>query len=608
MHIITGAFSLDKTLPSNIFSTNSAFESNEVFSISLQSDASSKFIHSVDTEKVFAVCTGYFDQPLSEDRRVTLETIVNYYSINNSLPEMDLFGSFQCFLFDKKSKKLLLFTDRGALRSIFYSVIDNTVYFSNKVHPLIERDAKLGLPNRGQRDFALTFGYYPNDSTVYSDIKKLNGEVGLKLGNKIEAFKNSFSKDIVVPDLNSEDEVVDQLYNDLLKAIEKQTEGYERVAVHLGGFDSALVASYLKRLGKEVQTYTFRFDDEEFNQTHTDTLAKFLDIKHNWVDITPAVFRDSLPNYAHLFDQPTNWANYVVQTAYATEFVKKDGFEICLSGDGCDTLFQGYPGVNRSAKFYNKISPIIKPVSKPFLWVLNNGFLEKKLGHVYRLIMRVIRNAITKDPLRTFLMFRIFDESTIGRTFKESSYKQIARDVEQQALLIGDLIPDNMSLNKLAYLGRSNMGPNRTKLSGTMDLTGVIVHSPFMHNEIKKIVGCYPDELLRPEGSGNTMQDIGKYILTKMTQKYELLPDEIIFQKKQAPVNSPIDDWYRNELSETVEEMLSKSPWEVDIDFVKKGLIEKKWAEEKYKQKFSSDKVTSHALSLLVTTLAFYER
>lgn len=609
MHVISGVFSLDKTLPNNLFSSNVIFEENKIISMQAESDSVSKFIQTVETKKSFAICTGYFDQPLSENRKITLDSIVAAYEINGELPSVDLFGSFQCFLFDKKSQRLLLFSDRGALRTIFYCISENVLYFSTKVKVIQKLTHVAQQPNISQRDFSLIYGFYPENTTVYENVKKLASGKGLSIqsGSLQEIFFTGH-KEFVIPNLKSEDEVVEQLYKDLFSAVEKQTEGYDRVAVLLGGFDSALIASFLKRLGKEVETYTFSFNDDEFNQTHTSTLAKFLDIKHNWVDITPKVFKDSLPNYPQFFDQPTNWANYIVQTAYATEFIKKDGFEICLSGDGCDTLFQGYPGVNRSAKLYKKISPLIKPFSRPLIWLFNNSALERNLGHVYRLIMRVIRNAITKDPLRTYLMFRIFDESTISRTFKNLSYNKIISNVEKQSLLIAQLIPKDSTLNKLAYLGRSNMGPNRAKLSGSMDLTGMIIHSPFMHNEIKKIVGLYPDELLRPKDSGNTMQDIGKYILTKMTQKYELLPDEIIFQKKQAPVNSPIDNWYQNELAETVEVMLSKSPWEIDIEFVNKGLVEKKWAEEVYKQRFSSDQVASHALSLLLTTLAFYER
>jgi len=606
MNCIYGAISLTGTLDDNLKPDSLAFE-EDVIRIFVEQEAESDFIKTYETDRIFAISTGYFDQPLYEDQRVTLKSIIEFYVTEGRFPEDVLFGNFQIFLFDKETKVLTLLCDRGGLRSIFYYFKNNTLYFTNKIS-LLGRFPSIELkPNEEERDFSLVFGYYPGSSTVYESVNKLSGENGLKVGKAIDGFKFSSIKVLPPINLESEEQVLDRLHDDLFSVIEKQTEGYDRVAVHLGGFDSALVTSILKKLGKDVETYTFSFSDSQFNQTHTDTLSALLGIKHHWVDISPEVFKEILPNYKTLFDQPTNWANYVVQTAYATKFIKEDGFDICLSGDGCDTLFQGYPGVNRSAKLYNKISPIIKPLSPVLLKLLNNKFLEQYFGHIYRLILRVVRNASIDDPLRTFLMYRIFDESTIARTFSSAKLKNITKSVAEQMKLVSKGVPSTISLNKLAYLGRSNMGPNRTKLSGTMDATGVIVLSPFMHNEVKKVIGSYPDHLLRPETSGNKMSDIGKYALIKMTQKYDLLPDEIIFQKKQAPVNSPIDEWYREELSEVVEKMLDASPWDIDKSFVHKALSNKKWAEELYKERYSADKVTTHALSLLLTTLSFYE-
>jgi len=610
MNYIYGVISLtEEKLDERLGAENTFIdEVQDGIQVCIEKSNGTQFIQTYETKRTVAIFTGYFDQPIYDEKSVDLKSVVDFYETTGGFPQDKLYGNFQLFFYEKDRKKFTFFCDRGGLRSIFYYKDKNKVYFANKIH-LFERFPSVSLqPNQNQRDFSLVFGFYPGNSTVYESVNKLNGDNGLTFDKGIEKFKFNSIKELPKVNLQNEGEIFDRLYHDLTTVIKKQTEGYDRVAVHLGGFDSALVTAILKRIGKDVETYTFSFSDSQFNQTHTDTLSKLLGIKHHWIDITPDVFKEALPEYKKIFDQPTNWANYVVQTVYATKFIKEDGFDICLSGDGCDTLFQGYPGVNRSAKLYNKISPIIKPFSPLLLWLLDSNFLEKKLGHIYRLLLRVIRNSTLDDPERTFLMQRIFDETTIARTFDSTVLEETLESISQNIATISDTIPSTISLNKLAYLGRSNMGPNRTKLSGTMDASSVIVQSPFMHNEIKKVIGLYPDSLLRPNSSGNTMSDIGKYALTQMTKRYNLLPDEIIFQKKQAPVNSPIDEWYRNELSETVEEMLVNSPWKIDKSFVRESLAGKKWPEEFYKESYSADKVVSHGLSLLLTTLSFYEK
>lgn len=571
----------------------------------------SNFIRTVETEKILAIMTGYFDQPLDESK-IDLKELVDIYENTNQIEDNFLFGSFQVLFIDKLKNELQIFCDRGGLRNWFVSEANQILYFSTKIDVFNSIFNFKVEPNVEDRDFSLIFGYYPHNHTVYKDIDKINGNKCLSINNNIISSINFTSvKKVKEFNYSNENEIIDSLYQKFMKSIEKQVEGHHKVAVHLGGFDSALVASMLKRLGKEVETFTFYYEsdsNEEFNQTHTDTLANFLGIKHNWVTISSDIYNDNFSHYKEIFDQPTNWPNYVIQTSYMNQFLKDKGFAITLSGDGCDTLFQGYPGVNRSAKFYNKISKYIKPISGIAIGLLDSKFLEKKLGHVYRLAMRVIRNAKTDDPIRTFLMFRIFDESTLAHLFNDDR-KTIEKKLIKQINKIEDTIPSNLSLNKLAYMGRSNMGPNRLKLSGSMDSTGVSIFSPFMHNEIKAFVMNLPDELMRPKNSGDKMSDIGKYILTKMTQKFELLPDEIIFQKKQAPVNSPIDKWYEHDFQNMIDKVLKNdlSGFRIDEDFVH-SMAKEKWAEEVYKSSISADKVTSHALSLLLTTLAFYQK
>ena len=55
-----------------------------------------------------------------------------------------------------------------------------------------------------------------------------------------------------------------------MHVVEADVPSNDRVGVLLGGLDSALVASGLKRLGKKVETFSFGFENSMFNQAHTD--------------------------------------------------------------------------------------------------------------------------------------------------------------------------------------------------------------------------------------------------------------------------------------------------------------------------------------------------
>ncbi len=97
---------------------------------------------------------------------------------------------------------------------------------------------------------------------------------------------------------------------------------------------------------------------------------------------------------------------------------------------------------------------------------------------------------------------------------------------------------------------------------------------------------------------------LGKYILLKMTQKYELLPDEIIYQPKMAAVDAPIDDWYAHKIKHDVIEIIQKLPFKTFGHYIKFLFTDYK-VDKLYTRYFCSDSVTSHTISLLATYAAY---
>lgn len=608
MNYVVGVFDRDEKLSESVMTTP-IYKGKDIV-MGLSGDVGAEIIQTHESERSYALLIGYLDQPLSGTSRSTLAGIVEGYERDGELPGQLLYGNFQLVLVDKVEQLVQLVGDKEGGRCWFVYEEGARTYFSTKLHPL-KSVFHLDLqPNAMDLEFALIYGYYPSGRTVYAGVDRITPGHVLTLRKDGPVTRILSESSIDERPFQMETDVLDSLYNAFMAALNHQTSGHDRVAVHLGGFDSALMASMLTRLGKEVETFTFYYPGQKcqtYNQTHCDTLANYLNIKHNWITIDPDIYLREAKKYPQIFDRPTNWPNYVIQTAYLTYKIADRGFSFSVTGDGCDTLFQGYPGVNRGAVLYNRLSPIIKPVSTILPKIIQSKILEESLGHVYRLILRVIRNAGTPNPARTYLMMRIFDELTLvhlfGGQLREVEEK-VKKEVERQVRTM----PPNLSLHKLAYAGRANMGPNRTKMSGCMDVSGMPIFSPFMHHEIKAMVQQFPDELLRPQGSGHTMKDIGKDILIRMTQKHSLLPSEVIFQKKQAPVNSPIDSWYAKELAPWVIETIDRQTLSRDLDSAfARALSRPRWAEAIYKNTFSADHVTSHALSLLLTTLSYFQ-
>jgi asparagine synthase (glutamine-hydrolysing) len=456
-------------------------------------------------------------------------------------------------------------------------------------------------------DFFLIYGFFPWNRSPFKEIKPLSGSIlewhdghiNIQTVEKSDPWQNRFS-DI---DFNNatEEEVIDLLYDGFMLATEDQLASSEGAAVLLGGVDSALVVSALKRLGKKIETFSFYYDNSQFNQTHTDTLAEYLKIKHNWIHITEEVIRDGLLTYSLKFNRPTNWPNYLIQTEYLCSEIRKREFLNCYTGDGCDHVFLGYPRTHVMSKLFN--SPIMIPqvILKLILNIAQWSLLEYYSGRLYHVALSIIRNFARERHVRGHIYFSIFDELSLKRLRAEpppDHEKGIEDILKNLSEGLQGLSPD-----RLTYHGKSSASANKAKMLGSSNSSGITILSPYLHPGMANIARQLPDHLLRPEKK-TASAVTGKYILMKMAEKKKLLPYEVIYQKKIAAVDAPIDDWYFGPLKNFMMEIMQGLPFKYNENYIKQ-LLTPKLAEDIYRKYLSSDHLTSHGLSLLATYASF---
>jgi len=551
--------------------------------------------------ELYVFGTAYFDY-------TKFANIDEYYSwlVSEAKGGNDLQVRGFCTVVVLRKEAISFYTDLDSYRSV-YILQNSKGFLIGSSIPLIRKSIGSLSLNEEFLDFSLVYGFFPGNETVLSGVKRyLGGDLIVMENGEISTAKIA-PKDITPIEEMSFNDARDKLIQELRSSIASYRSVAQKAGILLGGVDSALIAAIAKEQGFDVTTYTFYYEDESFNQDKVNELVEMWDLKHKWVKIDAEVIKQGLQSYAEVYSQPTNWPNYLIQSTHLAEHIKKDGIQVCFTGDGCDTLFQGYPGVYRSANFFDKSLFLAKTLGllKVFAdWAP----IERKFGHIYRLFMRVYRNSKIKDSVqKIFLMYRINDEKTISRITGKPAV-DIERSVSKAAEKATEKVRAQ-SISKLAYMGRSNMGPNRAKINGIIDETGIKLFSPYMHYKIKGFASGLPDSYFRPqnEGVSKEVKEIGKYILTEGIIKEGLLTPDIVFQPKVAAVDAPIDSWYENELKKFVSKKLLAS----NIIVNKKhalSLLEPKLAEKLYGKYISYDTITSHALSLWLTTLIYSEK
>ena len=488
------------------------------------------------------------------------------------------------------NNRVLFYGDPTGTRSFFYTFTDSHLYISSSLNYLLNfLEPKYKEISNANREYCLQFGYFPPEETAFKHINEISGatlgEFNLNSRSKEKKSSLAIKKN---PNQNSS---IKSLYECFMNIIEEQTKGHKTVGVLLGGFDSALVASAIAKIGKHVEAFSFRYEQKGHNQPFVDEIGTFDNISTHWVDIDSNILAPYIYNYGKISNHPTLWPGYVLQTAHLCTLMKKSGIERCFSGDGCDALFMGYPSTHNRGKFYKNAPSLPTALSKAVLHFTNALQLEIVLGHPFRIVKSILRATNINTNSRPIHSFQVLDEwaykKLTGHNHEHSARTtQILKTIE-------NALPDQ-SFERRMYIAKSLISPNRNKLNTSADYSGIPIYSPYLHPELKKLAESIPDNLLR------TKNKEGKEILMNMAEQFDLLPKHIIRQKKLAAITSPIDSWMYNDFKEKAWNEINQAKLATS-KLYSTSLFRDLLAEKIYKKSFSDDDVTCLAASLLYT-------
>jgi len=318
------------------------------------------------------------------------------------------------------SDELIVATGRGNHRLFSHSV-DNDTLLSSSLH-LLARTTGSDI-DRGYEDFMLGFGFYPDTHTAYDKISAVPSGTRWNVTNRATTHTTVSHPEISSP--SSFEAAIPELRDRFFGALEDLAAGSKRHAVLLGGFDSMLVAASLRRMGHEVDTYTFTFGNASYEQRNVDAFVRDLGITHHNVLFTPDIIESNLRQFGRYFTQPGAQAHYQIHTLSASQQAQRDGHTEIFNGDGCDAVFLSYPTVNRRAALNKRLSRIPHWLLVAARSPLRTGFAEKHLGHVARTARSVIGNLMLDEPARGHLPTRYLDDYALSRLRRGPSPKQV---------------------------------------------------------------------------------------------------------------------------------------------------------------------------------------
>lgn len=287
--------------------------------------------------------------------RCDTEAVLAGYCLDGETADERLNGMFAYALLDERSARpfVLLSTDPVGIKPLFLYENDGVVLFASELQAIVAGLASLGrsreVASAGVEAF-LRFGWVPAPATLLRHVRKLlPGErwvVDIVDAQARPRSRNALR--LCGPRFHSVRDFDAALAETLKGAVARQLISDVPLGIFLsGGIDSSLVLATARELGHEMQCFTIGFSGpgqgvSVANETAAaEAVAKALGGTTTSLQVDEAVLQAELFNTLDAMDQPLAdpaCLPLLLLSRFARESVK-----VCLSGDGGDELFAGYP-------------------------------------------------------------------------------------------------------------------------------------------------------------------------------------------------------------------------------------------------------------------------
>lgn len=475
-----------------------------------------------------------------------------YLKFGEEFPNL-LNGLFNILIINKKNKELLFYCDKnGGIKPCYYSIFDNKLLFSSNIKPILMYN---NFP-RKLDDVAfyqcLRIGIIVPPRTMFNGIYRLQPGQYLKIKNG-SLFINNYYKLEIEPRKtpNLEKTYLNLIKQSVLDRISDRNK--KKIGAFLsGGVDSSVVVALMsKNFDEKLNTFSLFIegsDNEDFE--YSDLISKEFGTKNHVVKIGPK----DINYFPHLIwhnESPS--ADLSVTSFYKlAEFAVKK-VDVILTGDGNDTIY-GFHNYH----FYNFSNKLTK-----FIYTLFNNFNLRYKSPVVRYYLN---------------LYKMFSEEEIKFIFNyHNNYNKIT---------INDIIKLNIKKNTNIYnyltqidsMVFGSQGINTTIGKMVCDANSLLLREPFGDSRVQNIINSLPLNLKNKISNGY----IEKKYFFKKTIAERLLPNEVVYREKRAPI-PPLDKWFINDLGYLREVVIKKLEKDktINANYIKK-IIHNKESKPEY--------------------------
>lgn len=297
----------------------------------------------------------------ASDTEVILESFIKWgiQTVNKFI------GMFAFVIYDKINNNIILCRDRTGVKPLYYSINSKLILFGSELKSLMAHPAfEKNIDFNSVASF-LRRGWIAAPYTIFQSTYKLKPGHYLEINLSNRQVKECCYWDVHdyyrMEELSiSFEDAKEQLHQLLKSSCEYRMVADTEVGIFLsGGFDSSTVTAILQKDRiKKLNTFSIGFEDENFNEApYAKAVAAHLGTNHHEMICTAKDAIELIPKLPFYYDEP-----FADSSAIPTMLVSKFAsakVKVCLSADGGDEVFGGYP------RYYNKLEEFNKVKSIP---------------------------------------------------------------------------------------------------------------------------------------------------------------------------------------------------------------------------------------------------
>jgi asparagine synthase (glutamine-hydrolysing) len=486
--------------------------------------------------------------------RSDTEVIVHGYEEWGDDCVSHLNGMFGLAVWDARKHRLLLARDHFGVKPLyFYAERDRLVWASEikalLVDPTIPREV-----DRRALDLYLTFRFVPAPHTMFANIRKLAPGHRLIQDEKSCRIERYFFPPSPRPgdgrgegqnQGHSESEWIAILQERLEAAVRRQMISDVPIGALLsGGVDSGAVVAIMSQLTDHpVRTFTVGFaDSDDINELkEARATAALFGTDHEEVILGSMDYQDLLQKAIWHMDEPI--ATTSALAMYSVCRLAREHVTVVLTGQGADEPFAGYPRHwgERYGSLYRGLHPFLRDrVLSPLI----EGLPRQER------LKRAARSLAIGDITERFAkVYAVFSEPVKDGLWQPGMlpgrrFEHVCEVIDYWRSGIENADP----LVQMTYVDtRLSLSDDLLTYGDKMSMAASIeARVPFLDLDYMRAVEALPPSL-RIRGTTH------KYIHKKAVAKW--LPPEVIGRKKRG-FDTPVDRWFRSELTGYVREML----------------------------------------------------